>query len=513
MKVLHYDLYQNQKVGMSNVVMSVENALIIAFLTRREKIIFYGNELLFNSQNKRIQDLYSILFDVEFKQAFEKPIVDTLPTNFYDTVFYYENEPNADFINKRKSCIDLKKWENVEEFSTLNNETLAYYSYLFYLEQERIPLVKKLKETFFPKIEYQQKAQEIVHSINKLYSGFNSVHVRRGDYLLTGSENKNIKSKDFLPILESHFEDNKLLVVHTDEEDLTYFDDIKKKYSNIWFIDLAILGYDVAEKGLISLLVASHSDKFIGTMKSTFTGLIQRYRIYNEKLEDFIYLYSQINNVHLEKGMFKKESFSQYPWNYSYLTNEFKQIAFWIREYESCYPQKRYPVQALRMYPNFITIEESSYIITKAKSNTSEYFERETRNRFILDKNDPIAKEIMERSCKILGYDLEKIESSIQVFTQYKEGQTFWHMDSLAPDYQGLRIASILFYLNEDFKGSKIEFPFLGVTWQPKKNTMLSYPLVNEFGEMNKLTSHSASIITEGTKYMCYFDIKEKNYL
>jgi hypothetical protein len=70
-----------------------------------------------------------------------------------------------------------------------------------------------------------------------------------------------------------------------------------------------------------------------------------------------------------------------------------------------------------------------------------------------------------------------------------------------------------LFYLNEDFKGSKIEFPFLGVTWQPKKNTMLSYPLVNEFGEMNKLTSHSASIITEGTKYMCYFDIKEKNYL
>jgi hypothetical protein len=511
MKTLHFDLYQNQKVGMSNVVMSAENALIIAFLTKRDKIIFYGNEFLFNSQTKRIQDLYTILFDVEFKEASEKPIVDSLPSNFYDTVFYYQQEPNANFINKRKSCIDLKKWEDKEEFSTLNNETLGYYSYLFYLDQERIPILNRLKETFFPKLEYQQKAKDIVDSINSLYAGFNSVHVRRGDYLHTSAENKNITAQDFLPVLEEHLEQDKLLLVHTDEQDLSYFQVVKEKYPNIWFIDSVITG-DTAERGLISMLVASFSDKFIGTMKSTFTGLIQRYRIYNGKLEDFIFLYSQLANISLERGMFKKESFAQYAWNYSYLTPEFKQIAFWIREFESCYPQERYPVQALRIYPNFITTEESSYIIEKAKANTSEYYERETRNRFILGRTDPVAKAIMERSCEALGYDVNKIESSIQVFTQYKDGQTFWHMDSLAPDYQGLRIASILFYLNEDFRGSKIEFPFLGVTWQPKKNTMLSYPLVNEFGEMNKLTSHSASIITEGTKYMCYFDIKEKNY-
>ena len=138
MKVLHYDLYQNQKVGMSNVVMSVENALIIAFLTRREKIIFYGNELLFNSQNKQIQDLYSILFDVEFKQAFEKPIVDTLPTNFYDTVFYYENEPNADFINKRNDKIKTivisfcnKNIVNVKKINSMDN--LLIYNFIIFI--------------------------------------------------------------------------------------------------------------------------------------------------------------------------------------------------------------------------------------------------------------------------------------------------------------------------------------------------------------------------------------------
>ena len=512
MKVLHYNLYQNQKVGMSNVVMSVDNALIIAFLTKRDKIIFYGDEYLYLSSQKRIQDLYDIHFSVEFKDAQEKPTnIELLPSNFYDTVFYYKDEPNAAFINKRTNIIDLADWENKEEFGTLNNETLSYYSYLFYLESIRIPILNRLKSVFRPKTHYVDIAQNIVNELAKNYQGFNSIHVRRGDYLLVQAENKNNTAEDFLPVIEEHLEKNKLLIIHTDEIDEAFFLPIKEKYSNLWFVDSTLPG-EAVEKGLISMLIASYSDKFIGTMKSTFTGLIQRYRIYNGKLEDFTYLYSQFPDIALEKGQFKKEAFAQYPWNYSYLTSTFKQIAFWVREYESCFPQNRYPVQALRVYPNFITDEESAYIIQKAESDKKEYFERETRNRYILPKNDPVAESIIQRSCKILGYDINKIESSIQVFTQYKDGQTFWHMDSLAPDYQGLRVASILFYLNDDFTGSKIEFPFLGVTWQPKKNTMLSYPLVNEFGEMNKLTSHSASIITKGKKYMCYFDIKEKNY-
>jgi len=54
MKILHYDIYQAQAVGMSNVVMSVENALIIAFLTKRDKIVFYGNNNLFLSNSKKL---------------------------------------------------------------------------------------------------------------------------------------------------------------------------------------------------------------------------------------------------------------------------------------------------------------------------------------------------------------------------------------------------------------------------------------------------------------------------
>lgn len=39
---------------------------------------------------------------------------------------------------------------------------------------------------------------------------------------------------------------------------------------------------------------------------------------------------------------------------------------------------------------------------------------------------------------------------------------------------------------------------------------MITYPLINEWNEQDKRWSHSASVITKGTKVMCYFSIKEK---
>ena len=47
--ILHYNLYQDGNIGMSNLMTSVENALVIAYLTKRNKIIFYGNKYLYNS--------------------------------------------------------------------------------------------------------------------------------------------------------------------------------------------------------------------------------------------------------------------------------------------------------------------------------------------------------------------------------------------------------------------------------------------------------------------------------
>ena len=55
----------------------------------------------------------------------------------------------------------------------------------------------------------------------------------------------------------------------------------------------------------LSQLVAAESKEFIGTMTSTFTALIQRYRGNRGKREVFRYLWNELpdSNAQLERGM------------------------------------------------------------------------------------------------------------------------------------------------------------------------------------------------------------------
>lgn len=53
----------------------------------------------------------------------------------------------------------------------------------------------------------------------------------------------------------------------------------------------------------------------------------------------------------------------------------------------------------------------------------------------------------------------------------------------------------ILYFLNDDYSGSTLEFPNLNVTYQPKANEALIFPFADGF-------QYSISEITEGTKYV-----------
>lgn len=503
MKTLHYNIYENGNVGMSNILMSIENALLIAKLTNRDHVIFYGEHPIFNSKSKKtIFDVYDIKYNYSLSYGDIPEHVTKFKYELHNACIYEGEVPTKDFLNGRTNLINLEQYKDVEHIGTLNSNTLSFYSYLFYFSNsnKRKLLQDFIKNSVVPKQKYINEANNLIEQLKSLYGEYNSIHVRRGDYLLTDSENKNIECNDlFIP-----FDNNKLLVVHSDESS-DYFSCLKDKYSKIWYIDRALHG-DEVEKGIVSMLVASHSSDFIGTMYSTFTSYIQRYRMYNGYREDFKFLYSQDKDVSLVNGRFKESSFGENTWNRISLSSKLKSICFWFREWQESYYQPSLK-QQIRTVPDFVSEEEIQFIISQLNDN--EFFERENRNRTVLDTQSGILNGLVRRACKELGYDYDCVEHGLQVFKQYKDGQTFLHTDSVFEDEQGKRIASVLFYLNEDFKGSYIDFPYVGIRISPNAGTMITYPLINEWNEQDVKWSHSASVITKGYKIMSYFSIKQ----
>lgn len=511
MKTLHYNIYNNGNVGMCNILMSIENALIIAKLTDRDNIIFYQDLLIFNSQNKFIQDLFDINFNIEFRNTSElNQDIQSLLYDFYNTVFYNEEYLTEDFLNGRTNIINLNHYKHYNDIRTLNYNTLAFYSYIFYLTDNKKEIQEFIKFTIKLKFKYTDIALSILSQL----SDFNCVNVRRGDYLyILGNNNSTVQVKDFLLILKKNFSREKTLLVTTDEKDKSYFEDLNTEFNNILFVKDFLQNFELddAEKGLISLIISSYSTNFIGTMKSTFTAYIQRYRLYNGLNDDFKYLYTQFEELVLnEHGRIKEESFGFHTWNRYKLSESTKQIFFWIKEWDECYLKLKMNEQSLRIILKSLTKKECDFIINYINNNKNEeFFVGENRNRAILQWKGTILESTIKNIAKNLHIKQSLLDNNIQIFKQYKHGETKLHVDSVYEDYFGRRTSSILFYLNEDYEGSYIDLPYLGVRIKPQTGVCIMYLLLNEYNQQDKTWSHSASVITKGTKYMCYINLKE----
>lgn len=515
MKTLHYDIYNNGNVGMCNILMSIENALIIAKLTNRDKIIFYQDLLIFNSFKKLfIQDLFDIKFNIEFRNTIQNLKEKTLLYDFYSSVFYYKEKLDNEFLNGRTNLVDLKEYEDIEDIYTLNDKTLSFYSYLFYFGNKKEEIHEFIKDSIKLKIKYFNIANHYIEEQKRIYGGYNCIAVRRGDYLvILGNKNKEVTVSDFLLILQKNFNEEKLLLVISDENNLEYFSLLKLHYKNIFHLKsiLSGLSLDDSEIGLIKLLIGSQSDNFVGTMKSTYTAYIQRYRLYNGLKEDFKYLYTQFDDLQLnEYGRIRENLFGLYTWNRYSLVDSTKQIFFWIKEWDECYKKLNELEQSLRVLLNYLTQEQCDFIKSFVdEKGGNEFFNDSNRNRAILQWENTIIQLSIEKLSKFLNIKLGLFDKNIQIFKQYTHGETKLHVDSVYEDKFGRRTSSILFYLNEDFTGSFIDLLYLGVRIQLKTGTCIIYLLLNGYNQQDKMWSHSASVITSGTKYMCYVNLKE----
>lgn len=127
-------------------------------------------------------------------------------------------------------------------------------------------------------------------------------------------------------------------------------------------------------------------------------------------------------------------------------------------------------------------------------------------------KNGKIAKKFNKRLCKILEIEEpEYLEDWI--FIKYKEGGEYKeHPDFVDEDLTyaeddmkkngGLRLKTVLIYLNDDFEGGETFFPFIDLKIKPKTGKLVIWENILGNLKKNIYSIHAGLPVSKGTKYL-----------
>jgi len=342
MRYLFYTNYQSGNSGLSNGIMSIEVGVILAHLTNRllvldgnvsppANVVTYDGRVN-NHRPSRVTDLVDIPVPwVEPNEVDLSGLENLELTNLslMDLALYFPKTLDLSTSDAQSFARDRTHWLTVtgehDRIPLLklsespgvpgtqrHRDNLSYYSYLFYLDNETRKSVYRLLQRMQAKRAFAELAQRVARNIGP----FNAVHLRRGDFKVTyGVTTLDRKPCEAIEAMDQAFGRKEPLVIVTDERDDPFFTELKLAYPNHYFIDWHILDNYGAEfaalpqtdslsLAYLSQLVAAESKEFIGTMTSTFTGLIQRYRGNRGKNEAFRYLWNELpeEGERLERG-------------------------------------------------------------------------------------------------------------------------------------------------------------------------------------------------------------------
>lgn len=370
-----YLLYKDYESGLNNNLMGLEIAIGIAYLTQR-KLVFYGSvgdektllpvrgghyfsvpesrkQIINNERLPTILDVVAqlpieILTYSEFLQdTFQQRLT------FYDSsvrlvnAVFVQNSLDvnpdllAEFSENRIIVQDVEA--DILHFHACN---LAYYSRFFYLPSLSL---YSLMEAIQPKLIYQNLADKIRQTLGK----FNGVHIRLTDYRKSIPHPEAEHPYIILNTLQALFPSEELLVICTDEsENLDFFTPILKAYKNTLFLDHYLIQnfkYDFKDLpftdeqtlGLICNLIMTDSQKFAGSFRSTYTGIIHRNRLRKqlnshpdscELLFKFIDSGLPPGDAGFEQGTFVETQGGSFSWNRIHLSVP-SEMKSWCREW------------------------------------------------------------------------------------------------------------------------------------------------------------------------------------
>ncbi len=383
MRYLRYTNYQSGESGLSNGIMSIEVGAVLAFLTNRflllegnrsppANVVSYGDRVD-NSVPSRVTDLIDIpvawsnVEDIDTSSLASAELSDK---HLGSSVFYLPGtvDPQSldaqSFANGRENWLSATgRFEDVPVLSVSEDRdcenprlNLTYYSYFFYLDAQTRRSVYQMLTRMQAKRELAELASKVAGDIGS----FNAVHLRRGDFKVTyGVTTLDRQPWEAIEALDNHFNRDDTLVIVTDERSDPFFDEIKAAYPHHIFIDHHILDEyrsdfdalphrDSIALAYLSQLVAADSQDFIGSMTSTFTAIIQRYRGNRGKREPFKFLWNELPDqgdrlergrhpvsecIPLDHGVMIEESSGPYSWNrYSS-----RIAANWMREWPEAF--------------------------------------------------------------------------------------------------------------------------------------------------------------------------------
>jgi len=379
MRYLYYTSYQSGRSGLSNGIMSVEIGTVLAFLTNRflvlagnvsppANVVSYGGRVD-NDHRSRITDLIDIPVawsepdQVELGHLRRRELSDV---HLGQAAFYIPGTVDIHSADAESFANGRKRWlsangplEDIpllcvtEDYDRPNHRyNLSYYSYFFYLDDETRRSVYRMLQRMQPKRELAELARRVAADLGS----FDAVHLRRGDFKVTyGVTTLDRQPWEAIEVLDHHFKRQDTLVIVTDERDDPFFDEIKAAYPHHVFVDHHVLDQygkdfdalphrDSVSLAYLSQLIAAESQDFIGTMTSTFSAIIQRYRGNRGKPEPFKFLWNELPEeedrvergrhpvsecIPLDRGIMVEESSGPYSWN----RYNSRIAANWMREW------------------------------------------------------------------------------------------------------------------------------------------------------------------------------------
>jgi hypothetical protein len=330
MKYLHFTVYCRGNCGFSNVVMSMELGVIASFLLDRvlvlegnvsppANLVSYPDKGVTNRHPSRVTDLVELpvpwLDDSQVDYDPAQAVVMSRGSGM-SAVFPWppaSDLSSADFLqfawgrqhilletDETRAAAVVRLFPVASDGSSMEN--FGFYSYFFYLDPPTRSAVHALLRRMRPKTPYA----ELAHKVSASLGRFNAVHLRRGDFKETfGVTTRDRTPGEVIRVLEESFSREDTLLILTDERQDPFFDPITAHFQNSVFVDHHVLDHfrdeffelphhDCIALAYLSQLIAADSMDFVGTMTSTYTSMVQRYRGNRGRSESFKFLWNEI---------------------------------------------------------------------------------------------------------------------------------------------------------------------------------------------------------------------------
>jgi hypothetical protein len=300
--------WQIHAAGLVNQMMSVETGAGIAFMEKKP-IYFYKTHIDKNrtihpsgfvpekrkklydgTETPSIFDLVDIPKSIEYNVRHDSKLSQDIKDNcveFNDILGYYykcADGPNESSFAEGRKMLP----RNINSNLHFVRFAFAYYSRFFFNRPKEL-------DHFFNNLTFRKPYLILARQIAKNIGSFRGMHIRLTDH----ADKYNSSAYNIFNSQEKFINTKMRFIVSTDDKErvendikikCTFVDDVITDYFHKEFMRLPY--HNEVVFGLISLLVMSYAEEFIGTPGSTFSSYIHRLRINNGLDQNLHYIKS-----------------------------------------------------------------------------------------------------------------------------------------------------------------------------------------------------------------------------